>query len=268
MNKVFVSDIDGTCLKKGEKELSLEVKEAFNNILLQNNTLIIASGRTYRDLRRLFNNNSEIIYIAENGNLAVYKDEFLLENKFEDGVAENLIRYLDTLKYFDLILVSTSSKCLYYCQNGDIIFDNYRNPVGKSKVSIDEFLNYFNNDIIKVSVFKENLDSKYHKFYELFNEKYKDLEIFDSNNNWIDFSPRNGNKGEALKFVLNKFNLKKEDLIVFGDGENDISMLKLTLNSYCPISSLEIVKKNSSSTYLDFSSQVNSILVSFSNKCE
>ncbi len=268
MNKIFVSDIDGTCLKKGEKELSLEVKEAFNNVLFQNNTLIIASGRTYRDLRRLFNNNDEIIYIAENGNLAVYKDEFILENKFEDGVAENLIRYLDTLKYFDLILVSTPTKCLYYCQNGDIIFDNYRNAPGKSKVSIEGFLDYFHNDIIKVSVFKENTDSKYHKFYEIFNEKYKDLEIFDSNNNWIDFSPRNGNKGEALKFVLNKFNLKKEDLIVFGDGENDISMLKLTLNSYCPISSLEIVKKNSSSSYLDFASQVNSILVSFSNKCE
>ena len=268
MNKVFVSDIDGTCLKKGEKELSLEVKEAFNNILLQNNTLVIASGRTYRDLRRLFNNNDEIIYIAENGNLVCYKDEFLLENKFEDGVAENLIRYLDTLKYFDLILVSTPSCCLYYTQNGDIIFDYYRNAPGKSKVSIEEFLSYFHDDIIKVSVFKENTDSKYSKFYDLFNEKYEDLEIFDSNNNWIDFSPRNGNKGEALKFILKKFNLKKEDLIVFGDGENDISMLKLTLNSYCPISSLEIVKKNSSSTYVDFASQVNLILVSFSNKCE
>lgn len=268
MNKIFVSDIDGTCLKKGEKELSLKVKEAFNNVLFQNNTLIIASGRTYRDLCRLFNNNKEIIYIAENGNLVCYKDDFLLENKFEDGVAENLIRYLDTLKYFDLILVSTPTKCLYYCQNGDIIFDNYRNAPGKSKVSIEEFLTYFKSDIIKVSVFKENTDSKYHKFYELFNEQYKNLEIFDSNNNWIDFSPRNGNKGEALKFVLNKFNLKKEDLIVFGDGENDISMLKLTLNSFCPISSLEVVKKNSSSTYTDFASQVNEILVSFSNKCE
>ncbi len=268
MNKIFVSDIDGTCLKKGEKELSLNVKEAFNNILLQNNTLIIASGRTYRDLRRLFNQNSEIIYIAENGNLAVYKDEFLLENKFEDGVAESLIRYLDTLKYFDLILVSTPTKCLYYCQNGDVIFDNYRNEPGKSGVSIEEFLNYFNNDIIKVSVFKQEIDSNYSEFYKIFNEKYKDLEIFDSNNNWIDFSPRNGNKGEALKFILNKFNLKKEDLIVFGDGENDISMLKLTSNSFCPTSSLEVVKKNSSSTYEDFASQVNLILASFSNKCE
>ncbi len=268
MNKIFVSDIDGTCLKKGERELSLKVKEAFNNILFQNNTLIVASGRTYRDLRRLFNNNDEIIYIAENGNLVVYKDDFLLINKFDSGVAPSLIRYLDTLKYFDLILVSTPSKCFYYTQMGDIIFDYYKNAPGKSKVSIDEFLNYFHNDIIKVSVFKENTDSNYHKFYDLFNQKYKDLEVFDSNNNWIDFSPRNGNKGEAVKFVLDKFNLKKEDLIVFGDGENDISMLKLTLNSFCPISSLEIVKKNTSSTYIDFADQVNSILVSFSNKCE
>lgn len=263
MNKIFVSDIDGTCLKKGEKELSLEVKKAFNSILDLGNTLIIASGRNYRDLRRLFSNDNKIFYCAENGNLIVYKDEFLFINKFENKFAKELIKYLDSLKYYDFILISTPLKSYYYSQNGDVYIDYVlENTKIGTTLKIDELLNLLTEDIIKISVFKRKVDENYYSLYKEYQIKYKDIEIFDSNNNWIDFSPRNGNKGEGIKFIINYFHLNKNDLYVFGDGENDISMLKLTKNSFCPISSLEIVKKSSNNCYIDFASQVKLILSS------
>ncbi len=263
MNKIFVSDIDGTCLKKGEKELSLNVKKAFDKILELNNTLIIASGRNYRDLRRLFVNNDDIFYCAENGNIVVYKDKILYVNKFENKFARELIRYLDSLKYYDFILISTPLKSYYYSLEGDVYSDYIlTNTKLKSNFNIDEFLNLINEDIIKISMFKKEVDEKYYSLYDEFNKNYKDIEIFDSNNNWIDFSPRNGNKGEGIKFILNTFNLNDRELFVFGDGGNDISMLKLTKNSFCPTSSLEIVKRSSSHLYDDFSNQVFSILSS------
>lgn len=42
----------------------------------------------------------------------------------------------------------------------------------------------------------------------------------------------NVNKGEALKYVCNYYEIKEDDLIVFGDADNDYEMLCLTKNAY------------------------------------
>lgn len=45
------------------------------------------------------------------------------------------------------------------------------------------------------------------------------------------------NKGRALEWLLNRWNLKPDQLIAFGDANNDLEMLALTKNSYAMASS-------------------------------
>ena len=256
---IFISDVDGTTLKRKEKDFSIETKNAFKSIIDSNNLLIIASGRTYQDLYKLFNHNDNIIYIAENGNLIVDKGKIIYTNKFEYKIARDLIRHLWNLKYFDYILVSTPLKAYYIDQKGDVYIDYIIEKV-KSNLSIESFIDYIEGDIIKISICKKEITPKYYELYKSFSNLFPNIEVFDANNNWIDLSPRDGNKGEAVKFILKNYNFKYENLYIFGDGENDISMLRLTKNSYCPISSLEIVKKNSTYVYSDFSKVIESLL--------
>ena len=43
---------------------------------------------------------------------------------------------------------------------------------------------------------------------------------------------KNSGKGLALQAILKEKGWKPEELLVFGDNQNDISMLELTPNSY------------------------------------
>ena len=45
--------------------------------------------------------------------------------------------------------------------------------------------------------------------------------------NWCEIMPKEVNKGKALKQLMETLHLTYEDVYVFGDGENDLSMLSL-----------------------------------------
>lgn len=257
--KIFVTDVDGTTLLKGEKEFNKEVKNAFKKIKDNGNELIVASGRTYRNLHKIFDYDDTITYISENGNMIVENGKILFLNKFKDGLARKIIEYLGGINDI-AILVSTQSKALYY-ENGEVYVDEDETPVEVNFQLID-FINFINEEIIKISFYKEAMDEKFYEIYHFLINNFNDVEVFNANNNRIDVSPTNGNKGEAVKFVFNKKHINLEDLYAFGDGENDISMLKLTKNSYCPNHALDVVKKNSNHTFTDFALAVSSILSS------
>ena len=42
----------------------------------------------------------------------------------------------------------------------------------------------------------------------------------------IDILPHDGSKAETLKYVSEKYGFKREDIIAFGDGNNDMEMLQ------------------------------------------
>ena len=46
-----------------------------------------------------------------------------------------------------------------------------------------------------------------------------------SGNSWVDFVSKGTGKGEALQQIGLKFGIKPEEMIAFGDNENDRTML-------------------------------------------
>lgn len=60
---------------------------------------------------------------------------------------------------------------------------------------------------------------------------------------WIEILPKGINKLNQLRYLVDKYSISLDDLYVFGDGENDIEMLKYTKNSYAPENALDSAKK-------------------------
>lgn len=60
--------------------------------------------------------------------------------------------------------------------------------------------------------------------------EYADFDY--TGNGWIDMIPKKSGKGPALYDLIKKKGLKPEEIMVFGDADNDISMFHLTPNSY------------------------------------
>ena len=77
-------------------------------------------------------------------------------------------------------------------------------------------------------------------FYKIFNNEH--IEIVSSENDGIDITLKNVSKGNAVKILANYYNLSLDNIAVFGDNDNDISMLNVTKNSFAMGNATEEVK--------------------------
>ncbi|MEG0346305.1 MAG: HAD-IIB family hydrolase, partial [Erysipelotrichaceae bacterium] len=67
---------------------------------------------------------------------------------------------------------------------------------------------------------------------------------------WLEVCPKGNTKGNALETLANELNISSDEIMAFGDGENDIEMLKFAKYSYAMSNALPSVKAASSGTTL------------------
>jgi len=58
----------------------------------------------------------------------------------------------------------------------------------------------------------------------------------------IEVVPKNCNKGESLKFIMESLNLKPEQVVAFGDGLNDVHMFEVAGYKYAMANALDELK--------------------------
>lgn len=57
--------------------------------------------------------------------------------------------------------------------------------------------------------------------------KLNSVDCFASGDHSLEINYKDVSKGNAIKSLLDKYNIKEEELVCIGDNENDISMIKL-----------------------------------------
>lgn len=84
--------------------------------------------------------------------------------------------------------------------------------------------NTIDQDILKVTIF----DSQGQCFEHVKGlSKYEDnLYIIAAEENWIDITHKDVDKGKTIRFLQNLLNISSEQTIVFGDGLNDIPLFR------------------------------------------
>jgi len=80
--------------------------------------------------------------------------------------------------------------------------------------------------------------------YEFFKKKFgKELNIVRTNPEYLEFLNKEVNKGVALLKISQYYGIPEEKIISFGDGENDIEMLKVSGKGIAPSNAKEKVKE-------------------------
>lgn len=256
--KYFVCDVDGTTLMPGERSFSARTIDAFNEILNSGNKIIVASGRTYANLKFLFNNNKDITYLCENGSLLVEDDKDVIVHYMDSDDVKSLFSYYSS---FDGLVIELCTAHMAYFVNRSNIDEKEFLVAFNSNCMFVKTLEDVKEPIIKFSIYRMKKDEIFDKWYKETYETYKDkVEIFDANNSWIDYSPLNVSKGNVLKEYVKKKNIPLNSLHIFGDAENDVSMLSLTNNSYCNNAGLDSAKKVSKNIFVDFKDTVEKII--------
>lgn len=241
-NKIIttvVSDFDGTIIKEGMINPPPYFFEVVEQLLEQNIPFIAASGRQYANLRRILAPIADRInYIAENGCLVVYQDKIIYKNAIDRDIALELIADLEQQNGTG---ITVSGENTSYLATDDTAYISLLKDTYKNNVTVLKEFRDIEEDIIKISIYwNTGIPSDIKQW---FHNKYDSvLQVADGGNGWLDFNSLTSGKGPALQVLAAHMGINTDNIVAFGDNENDITMLKEAGVSYAVASAKPHVK--------------------------
>ncbi|MDD6435917.1 MAG: HAD family hydrolase [Clostridiales bacterium] len=239
--KLVISDLDGTLIPEGGLKPEKEFFPTLDKLLNDGYEFYAASGRTYSSMRRIFGNyRNRIGFVCENGSLIREDGETLYMNRITDevfkAVSAEMIR---------------DPRVEFYASGPDHVFimpkrewfETHVRDFMRADYKVISSVEEIDEPIIKMAMYVYDFDVNRAPVQRLFTDRYGKFGSFImSGNSWIDFILNGSGKGRAIRHLLELKGLKEDEIMVFGDNENDISMFKLTDNSFVKEESADKVK--------------------------
>ena len=228
MIKHLFSDLDGTLLNNNG-QLSDYTKKIIREC---NIPLTLVSARSPQKMESIL---SELevggIHIAFNGAMVFKKEnnKFTILNKeiLNRTLATKLV--LDIRSEFPKVGIS-----LYDEENWNVDLVNKvierEKKIVKVNYNLVDFNQYFNKnlkEVYKVSFIEDDIEV-FKKLVNYVEVNYSDekITIQKSLSGYLEITHANAKKSLGIEYVMKLKNIYRESTVAFGDGENDISMLK------------------------------------------
>lgn len=231
MYKLVVSDMDGTLLNS-KGMVSERNKKAMKKLLKKGVHVAIATGRIYTSAK-IYAKYLGIItpVIACNGAIVkdLHDDKIIYERHIEP---KECFRVFDLCKENNLYFHFYTADTFYAERIAYSSLKYYEwNKTMKEEEQINiqiikdpyELVKHFDEKVYKIQINSDDL-SLLEKTRSLL-EKMNTIEISKSWHNNIEIMDRGVSKGNAVKHLAASLGVKQEEVICFGDHENDISML-------------------------------------------
>lgn len=227
MIKAIASDLDGTLLLNGAQALNPEIFDIIAQLKEHGIHFISASGRQLASQYNLFKPVvNEISYIAENGAVCVYEGETIIVSEMDRELILCITQEI-CKRPGCKPLVSCPSTC-YILDNDEDFYYHVSQEMHNHTTKIARFED-IKEPFLKLAFFEDDVTESSKYFRELFKNEAK---VITSGNEWVDFMPFDTNKATALKLLLHKMGISPDEVISFGDQQNDVEMLTLTATSY------------------------------------
>ena len=211
MYKLIAMDFYGTLLTT-DKKVTDYTKKVLLELKQLNYIIVGVTARTLDSVKSVADINMFDYLILNNGG-------YIYDIKNNSGEYQGIISLKDLSKRIDYC-----SKNFYYYYKETL---GDERPFIKRITSLDEI----NEKILRMNIHISNEDTMDYCL-DLITNNYKDLKCFimeDSDNagKWLVVSPRNVDKGISLEKLGNKLKINTSEMIFFGDGPNDLEVIKL-----------------------------------------
>lgn len=224
--KLIAFDLDGTLLND-ERELSENNIKAIKKLLNNDIKIVIATGRPFAGFSRFLRQ----LDILHEDNYSITNTGSIIRENIDDGNiklnAMDLNDYLFIKKvtenYDNLQVAFYTDNYLYIDEvNPNVAFIHDKNILRMESRNTSI---YGNEPICRINVMGEkDLLDKFQKE----NQKYLEERYTTMRNETFSFEILNkdSSKGKGLEFLSKYLNIKRDEIMAFGDNVNDVDMIE------------------------------------------
>lgn len=259
MVKVIATDLDGTLLTP-IKKFSLVDKKSKDYIKNFYGDIVLVSGRNPLFCAKICNClKIHHNFIALNGAIIVKNGNAIYRQSIKKTALCALLEFIESYyNNFELMIFDKYDRLISYTPNKILklkrkhLINRFKNVRLHQKIIVNnkkaKKILTNTTDIYKAIIYNDNCEDMYNLLKKEFG---KHFELFATKHS-IEISPKGVNKGEALQYLINTTKLTNDDVLVVGDGTNDISMFNLFNNSFAMNSASNFVKSKAKNTINHF----------------
>lgn len=235
--KMIAVDMDGTFLNSKSEYDRERFYKQYERLTSLGIRFVVASGNQYFQLKSFFNGIvDELGFVAENGSYVIDRGVEIFAANLPK---EDALFITDTLlKIPGLAFILCGKKCAY------ILEDDVKPLFAPYYHRIELVNNYdeVDDQFFKISIIC-NEDEGLAISRELETKVGHIVEIVRSGTDSIDLGIHGINKATGIKYLQEHLNIKPDEIMAFGDSENDLEMLKYVQYSFAMDNGFDSVKK-------------------------
>lgn len=273
--KMIVMDMDGTLLNS-QALIDEETLEALVEAEKRGIRLVLSSGRSYKSLMKygeqLKMPEYDGYFIGANG-ASVTKTSVMTHRIIRQLQIDEIREIFEIAMPYHVEIMGVLDSTIYDYIPDDLykLKEEYRKEnhiaedvpwtggafgliidqrKGYSEINYIKSAEEINCPVNKICLAHEpdKLELPYKELREKIGNKYH---LARTTYRWIECQPLGINKGNALALLTKELNIQPDEILVFGDGENDLSMMNAVKYPIAMGNAMESVKKISFEVTLD-----------------
>ena len=246
--RVIATDMDGTLLDpKGQLDLP-RLEKILDKLDQCDIRFVIATGNEVHRMRQLLGHLAErVVLVVANGARIFENNELIQAQTWDDAIVDRALAHFKGRECQDQFVVTAMNGG--FVKEGTVFteLDKFMTPemieqLYQRMQFVDEFDSNLFGGVLKMSmvVGEERSESVLQEINDLFDGHVRAVS---SGYGCIDILQDGIHKAWGLVELLKRWNLKPEQIMAFGDSENDIEMLELAGISYAMENAEEAVKR-------------------------
>ena len=235
--KLIATDMDGTLLDpKGQVDLP-RLEKILDHLEERGIRFVIATGNEIHRVKQLLGHLTErVVLIVANGARIFEGNQLLQAQTWDDDMVNRALEFFKGRECQDQFVVTSMNGG--FVKEGTVFtqLENFMTPemielFYQRMNFVEELESHLFGGVLKMSlvVGEERSDSVLEEINQLFNGH---VQAVSSGYGCIDILQAGIHKAWGLQELLKRWDIKAEEIMAFGDSENDVEMLQLAGIAY------------------------------------
>lgn len=235
--KLIATDMDGTLLDpKGRVDLP-RLEKILDQLEKRGIRFVIATGNEIHRVKQLLGHLTErVVLIVANGARIFEGNQLLQAQTWDDDMVNRALEFFKDRECQDQFVVTSMNGG--FVKEGTVFtqLENFMTPemielFYQRMNFVEELESHLFGGVLKMSlvVGEERSDSVLEEINQLFNGS---VQAVSSGYGCIDILQSGIHKAWGLQELLKRWDIKAEEIMAFGDSENDVEMLQLAGIAY------------------------------------